>query len=385
MAERGSCGKGLTEEDALLGAVGEAVERYCALHTPAGKMHRAAMAGLPGSAVPPSEFALYSERQYARKNFPFLKWQPGNEILWVRMQEHRTGQPVWGPAGLIYLIATGDRPEDSLCTPTSSGLAAGPDLPRALRSAVLELLEREAFMVTWLNRLSVPEIDYDQEPGVVREIRRDYTRRGISLRAFLLATDMPVAAVMAIALDQTGMEPVALVGLGCDFSPHNALRKALFEVCQMHGPMIQKAAREKPADGLNSYSNVQTLEQHAAYFFRADHLHEMDFLLRHGRKIRMEQIPCCETKSPEEDLLLLREAIHQSGNRFFYCDLTTPDLEQYPIRVVRALITQAQPIHFGHGLERLGGRRLYALPWKLGYTDAPTTESSLNECPHPLA
>jgi ribosomal protein S12 methylthiotransferase accessory factor len=57
----------------------------------------------------------------------------------------------------------------------------------------------------------------------------------------------------------------------------------------------------------------------------------------------------------------------------------------YPIRVVRALITGIQPIHFGHGLERLGGRRLYELPWKAGFTERPTSETSLNACPHPLA
>jgi ribosomal protein S12 methylthiotransferase accessory factor len=49
------------------------------------------------------------------------------------------------------------------------------------------------------------------------------------------------------------------------------------------------------------------------------------------------------------------------------------------------LITGIQPIHFGHGLERLGGRRLYELPWKAGFTERPTSETSLNACPHPLA
>ena len=39
--ERGSSGKGMTEEDAMLGAVGEAIERYCASHTPLKQMRRA--------------------------------------------------------------------------------------------------------------------------------------------------------------------------------------------------------------------------------------------------------------------------------------------------------------------------------------------------------
>jgi ribosomal protein S12 methylthiotransferase accessory factor len=57
----------------------------------------------------------------------------------------------------------------------------------------------------------------------------------------------------------------------------------------------------------------------------------------------------------------------------------------YPIRVVRALITGIQPIHFGYGLERLGGNRLYELPSKMGFTRKPASEASLNTCPHPFA
>jgi ribosomal protein S12 methylthiotransferase accessory factor len=44
-----------------------------------------------------------------------------------------------------------------------------------------------------------------------------------------------------------------------------------------------------------------------------------------------------------------------------------------------------QPIHFGHSSARLGGRRLFELPVKLGLLSRPRTEDELNPCPHPLA
>ena len=381
--ERGSSGKGMTEEDAMLGAVGEAIERYCASHTPLKQMRRARAADLAG-AILPTEFVLYSRSQYAREGFPFRPCQAEAALLWTEGMEYGAAQPVWLPAPLAYLTQPGDQPQDFLCASTSSGFAAGPDLEWALRNAVLEMLEREAFMITWLNRLAVPEIDYSASGGIAGEIRNTFQRWGTEVRAFHLATDMPVSAVMAVALDQTAAGPAAVIGLGCELDPERALRRALFEICQVH-ETSRKMCGQGVADGLNTYSDVSTLEHHAAYFFRRDHLHELEFLLKPARKVRVEELPSSAGQSVQQDLEILHRGLNRAGSRLFFRDLTTPDVFPYPIRVVRALITGIQPIHFGHGLERLGGRRLYELPWKAGFTERPTSETSLNACPHPLA
>ena len=68
-----------------------------------------------------------------------------------------------------------------------------------------------------------------------------------------------------------------------------------------------------------------------------------------------------------------------------YADLTMPDVRDHGVSVVRVLASGLQPIHFGHGEERLGGRRLYQVPMKLGYAPVPRTASEFNPCPHPLA
>lgn len=382
--ERGSCGKGLTDESAMLGAIGEAIEHYCASHPALKQMHRAAASALGEEWVDPNEFVLFSQHQYARKDFPFHRWSPQDEIPWIQMRELPSLKLIWVPAMFVYLNYRGEQPQDFLCAATSSGLAAGVTLEGALRSAILELLERDAFLNTWMNRLTVPEIDYSNVQGAIAEIQSSYKRSGIEIKAFQLATDMPVCAVMALALDHTGAGPAAIIGLGCDLRPSEALRKAIFEIGQMHEP-LRKRFSEGKADRLNAYADVGTLEEHAAYFFRDDHLCELKFLIDHGKRVFLDDLPDHPERSPQEDCDLLAAGIRQSGNRLLYLDLTTPDLAGYPIRVLRALITQLQPIHFGHGLERLGGRRLYELPRILGFTTVPSSEGSLNPCPHPLA
>jgi ribosomal protein S12 methylthiotransferase accessory factor len=376
-SERGACGKGFTDEEAMLGAIGEAVEHYCASHPALKSVRRMAASSLDGDWIGPREFVLFSERQYQDRRLPFNRWKPEDETPWILAREMPSGKPVWVPAALVYLNYRGEQREDHLCAPTSSGLAAGPTLEAAFHKAVVELLERDAFLITWLNRLPVPEIDWSAERGPVAEIRFAFEAAGTEIRSFLLATDLPVSAVMAVALDRTGSGPAAVVGLGCDTDPEQALRKALFEVGQIY-ELLRRRHAEGKADRLNSYADVGTLEEHAAYFLRADHLHEFGFLLHHGRTVALRDVNRHEPSA-------LLDAIAARGYRTFCFDLTTPDLTPYPIRVARALVTQTQPIQFGCDRQPLGGRRLYELPRILGYTDADTTEESLNPCPHPLA
>jgi ribosomal protein S12 methylthiotransferase accessory factor len=63
-------------------------------------------------------------------------------------------------------------------------------------------------------------------------------------------------------------------------------------------------------------------------------------------------------------------------------DLTTPDVARRGITVVRAVVPGAQPIGFGRNGLRLGGRRLYEAPVRMGYASSETTEASLNPDPH---
>jgi len=381
--ERGACGKGLTETSAQIGAIGEAVEHYCASHART-RLARRAKSGDLDRAIPPTDFVLYSEAQYARVGFRYARWTPDVEIAWFQVRELGTDALVWVPAGLVYLNFTGQKPADFLCPPTSSGSAAGPDLNYAILRGLLEIVERDAFTITWMNRLPVPELDYSGLGGPCGIVRDHYARNGVQARAFLLATDLPVYAVMAIGVDRTGKGPAAVVGLGCDLDAEIALRKALFEVCQVR-PAERKKFLSGDAEKATSYSDVHTLDEHALYFVRQDHLHELDFLLESSSSVRVSTLPDLGSGSVEGDLEKMRVALTGIGSRALYVDVTTPDLDEFPIRVVRTLATHLQPIAFGHDEQRLGGQRLYELPQRLGYGTEVRTERGLNPCPHPIA
>jgi len=383
--ERVAAGKGLTEEDAIRGAIGEAIEHYCASHFEASATLREKWNNLRTPAVTPPECVLYSDSQYARPSFPYHRWNPEDELTWRSMRELPSGNEVLAPAALVYLTSPGPHPEDLLCPATSNGLAAGPDVDSAVLHGLYELVERDAFLITWMNHLPVPEIDFSTAEGLAGSIPRHYARFGIKVRVFNLSMDLPVYTMMALAIDASGESPAALVGLGCHLDPRIALTKALLEICQIRPGESRRYRDEPPAERLKRYQDVRTLEDHSAFASIPERLGEFSFLLENCRHQRLTDLPDRSQGTVRRDLDHCVNVLVNAGCRVMYADLTTPDIVEYPLCVVRTLATGLQPMHFGYGEERLGGRRLYEVPRALGYAPQVRSESELNPCPHPIA
>jgi ribosomal protein S12 methylthiotransferase accessory factor len=383
--DRASAGKGLTKEDAIRGAIGEAIERYCACQVDPALPFTSSWVDLSTQAVSPSDFVLFSPAQYQSGRLPFHAWVPDDELTWVAARELPSGRVRFVPASLIYLQFPNGRREDALAGPNSNGLAAGPDLDFAVLHAFYECIERDAFLVTWMARLPAPEVHFTGAHALATSIHDHYLRYGVELRVFRMYTDIAAHVMLAVALDRTGSGPAAIVGLGCDASPCRALLKALFEICQAHSGETHRYREEPPHERLKRPQDVRALQDHSAWFTIREHLDGLSFLLENGRSEQLADLPDYRAANRQQDLQNCVASLMQAGCTTLYVDLTTPDIRDYGLSVVRALATGLQPIHFGWGEERLGGRRLFELPQKLGFTKGTLSEKELNPYPHPLA
>jgi ribosomal protein S12 methylthiotransferase accessory factor len=383
-AQRSSAGKGATESDAIRSALGEAIEHYCASQFDKEITRIARWEELPNAVAPP-ECVLYSDAQYARPRFPYRRWQSQDVLTWAPMRELPMDREVFAPAQQIYLNFTAKTEEDFLATVTSNGLAAGPNLEFAILNGLYECVERDGFLITWMNKLPAAEVDFSASNGLARSIKEHYEQYETEIRIFNVSTDIPIYVMMAVALDKTGAGPAVLVGLGCHLDPHVALIKSLLEICQVHPGEVSRYKEEPPAQRLRSYEDVRTLEDHSAFLTVPERIGECSFFLDSGRVQLIEELPNRSRGGTAADLETVVDALGQAGCRVLYADLTTPDVIDYGFSVVRTIATGLQPIHFGYGEERLGGRRLFEVPYALGHATTVRAESDLNPCPHPLA
>ena len=382
--ERSGGGKGETETQSILSAIGEALERYCAQHYHPTWFLRAPFADISAMALSPVECVLYSEAQYARPGFPFARFNPQQPLSWLRGWTLPDRRELWVPASLTFLNYFGETPPEYLCASTSNGLAAGPDLDSALLGAFYELVERDAMIINWMNRLPAPRVNGEALGGLSQTIIRHYRRSGIEVVVFHLATDIPIPVMMAMAIDRSGRGPAAVAGLGCDLDPVLAVKKALLELCQVRPGEAAKFAKRSHGERLQSYHQIRTLEDHSSFFAAPERMGELSFLLDHQQTRASDELASLSSGDTAADLATVIRSLNEAGCRTAFAEITTPDLADFPVRVVRAFATGLQPIHFGHGEERLGGSRLFAVARALGFDERIRTAADLNPCPHPL-
>jgi len=381
-------GKGFTTRAAWMSCLGEAVERYSAGRWSPDELVPATRAELSGPTVDPRELVLYEPELY--EHLPYASYTDDTRLPWLTGWSLISDAEIWLPAIAALMEFTVGDPSEFLFPITSNGLAAGPTLRDAVTSAICEVLERDAFMITWSNQLPARVLDgAAHRDADVRDLVLGYRRRGVRLELFELPTDHPVSVIMGVAFQEGGFGgPAATVGLGADVVPARAARQAVLEVGQVR-PAFRERARGRDAERIAELvadpQKVTTLEDHSLLYADATMVSAFDFL--HGRHCSWEELESeaavAVPRSGELDLLL--DHFGSVGQDVIYVNLTSPDVEPLGLFTARAVLPGYQPIWFGHHEQRLGGTRMFELPHRLGLRAQPSTTATLNPLPHPLA
>jgi ribosomal protein S12 methylthiotransferase accessory factor len=362
-------GKGLDAKEALLGAVGEALERYSAARYHRDTLRHTAMADLEQPAVDPREFVLYDDKKYSQPDFPYRRFDAQTPIWWCRGEWLDTGEPVLVPALMTYYNFHAP-PSERLCQVTSNGLAAGESDDDARLRASWELIERDAFMLTWLAKLTARRIEPDDSlDPQLREIIRQIGQAGARVELYLLNAGIAVPVVACLALGNGTRWPAITVALGAHADGPTAVRKAILE--QGHvGPYVRRLMRKSDTVIPASPDAVRTLNDHALFYVPPSRLASFSFLRGTSSSILLAELP----RHPAPTIADCTNALVRGAVRVVTVDVTSPDMRLSPFRVARALGVHMQPIYFGHHLGRTANPRLQ--------TFAP---GGINQDPHPLA
>jgi ribosomal protein S12 methylthiotransferase accessory factor len=388
-------GKGLTHAQAQMSALGESVERYSGSCWSKSSVTYETYGGLTGAALDPRGLVLYTEEQYER--LPYAPFREDSVLGWVRGTRAFDRTPVWIPALAVYLSYETQARTEFLSPVTSNGLATASTLSDALLRATYELIERDAFMLSWMHRLSGTRLDWERhgEEAVVG-LCRSYERRGVDIELYRLPTDTSVHVVMALGIQRQGHGPAVVVGLGASLSLSSAARSAILEVAQVRPAlrirMNASDTRERMALLREDPMRVTELEDHDLLYACPEMLHEFQFLRSSPRGGEPWDLPGVGPESPvpvedqpERELAVLVDELHRLGHELLFVDVSPPDMVELGFYTVRAILPHFQPIHFGAREPRLGGERLLLLPKQLGLRSKVATLDDLNPMPHPLS
>jgi ribosomal protein S12 methylthiotransferase accessory factor len=378
-------GKGLSPAAARLSALGEACERYAGARVQPDRIIRGRRTELAMDSVDPVDLVLYAPDQY--EGLPYSPWRPDMEIDWIVGTRLHTDEQV-----AVLALATVMHYEvhdhaEFLFPITSNGLAAGASFAAAALAALLEVVERDAFMISWLQRVPGVRVRTSDAGDDVRRAATAYERRGVSLELVQLPTDAPATVVMALAVQEEGDGPATVVGLGCDLDPVRACNKAALEIGQIRPAL--KARRRDPAvaarlaELLEDPSRVRELDDHDLLYAERSMTSQLAFL-RDAPFGPLGGAPATDGTA-EGNLAWLVEGLAAAGLDPIVVDLSADELVPLGIHAARGIVPTYQPIHFGANEARLGGSRLYEVPFLADAAGLARDSHGVNPSPHPLS
>jgi thiazole/oxazole-forming peptide maturase SagD family component len=378
-------GKGMTESAAAKGAIAEALERYAGLTWIPQQQVRAVRSDLTGRSLDPRELILFSDDQYSR--LPYGRYETDAPIDWVAARSLVAGDTVWVPSLAVRLDYQATDSATCLFRPSSNGMAAGSTIADAILRGLLEVVERDAFMVCWANRWPGRRSRASEVPDpLVRTIAAAYERRGIRVSVYALPTDT-VPVVMAIAWSKR--RPGAIVGLGADLDQQVAARHAVFEMAQLRagiGLQLQwPETISRVARLIGEPSSVREPQDHALLYVDPDSAHRGLHHLFDAPEEVWDSATTMPTITRDAALKVLVALLAANSFEPLYVDMTPLDVSPLGLHIVRAIVPGYQPIDFGAEALRLGGVRLHSSPALMSLLHGMGGSGGLNLAPHPLS
>lgn len=376
----------------ILGAL-EGLERSAGQRSRRQMAVRAKATELTVPFVEMEECGVYEGDFYLAHAERYVAWREDPSIPWVWGWSLRDNRAVLVPEQLVYYL---DYRQDHRNTvqECSNGCASGTSVTEATLHGLLELLERDAFLISWHAGHQPPEIDLDsiQQP-FVQQMRAHLDLCGYDLRCFDVRVDLRVPAVGAVAVRRDGGDGALCFAGGASLDPEDAVRAAVCEVASYVPSFADRVAANRDALKLmvEDYNAVTELEDHALLFGLPEMTHFAEHWLGAKKKVPLAECFADWTndRSPTTDLresiIEIVDMLGARGMDSVVVDQTTLEQRALGIHTVAVIVPGLVPIDFGWQRQRVlrMPRTLWA-HYRAGLRTAPLAPVDLHSIPHPF-
>lgn len=372
-----SGGKGSTDAQARMSALGEAVERHCGTRQGDEAVVLGSFAGLGEQAIHPNDCQLFAARQFRDRARWNARHSHFHHVPAPFDEKAETAwTPVWSlvdgchrllPTRLLYYSVDTGQGDVNRLLADSNGCAAGSSLEDALLQGCLELVERDAVAVWWYNRLRLPAVDLDafDDPWISRA-RTGLAALGRDVWALDLTSDLGIPCVAALSRRTDDTREDIVFGFGAHFDPRVALVRAL---CEM-GQLLPAVLGAQPDGTGYAVDDPVAL----AWWSRATTANQPYLRPDSGQTPRSPSaFGYVPRQNLAHDIAAVVDLMRSAGHDLLVLDQTRPDVG---LPVVRVLAPGLR-----HFWARFAPGRLFDVPVRLGIRQDPSAYEDLNPIP----
>jgi ribosomal protein S12 methylthiotransferase accessory factor len=371
-------------------AVLEGLERAAGLRA-RGRTARvtATLRELGGDALDPRDCGVYSDAFYAAN--PYLtRFGDDVPVSWVWGHSLRDDRPVLVPEVIAYYHTP--PVEARFVQETSNGCASGGSLAEAVYFGLMEVIERDAFLISWYARVPLSEVDgRGSGRASTRQMIDRLAMYGYRARFFDTRITFPIPVVTAVAVREDGGLGTLAFGGGASLDPEAALAAALCEIATdaVKVRMRAGADQDRLRPMVDDFYQVLGLHDHPLLYGLPEMAPYAGFLLDRDSRPAPIADRFAGGPAPATDLAVDVEtavaALAEHGFDVIVVDQTTPEQRDLGLNTVKVIVPGLVPIDFGWLRQRAPVMaRVRTAPYAAGLLDREPRPDELNPAPHPF-
>ena len=377
-------------EEAISKVIGEFLERYPLTIYQRKDFVRAssnALSRAKNDFLNIRELAGFAEWQ--KELHPHCRFDDTSDFFWVETRELLSAKTVLVPAQLVFwnYNVFQEPAEPYLRQPITNGAAGHFTREEAILAGIYENIQRDAFLIHWLNKIAPPRIDNATiDDKDLKKIITQFERYGFEVIFLNTTLDLEVPSCACVLVDTSGRGPRIAVGGGCGPNLKNALMRSITEALGVyHWLRTQKESFTLEDNYLPFRGAKIGQEKRLLLWGEQKMFSRLQFFLE-GRKQSFGEASQSGYpaffRDPFEELRRALQVFSQKGEAYkvYVYDAKHRFLDTLGYSSVRVIIPALVPLYLNEKDAPLGSPRLRSAPLAVGLTPA----AELNPWPHPF-
>lgn len=377
-------GYGKNVSEAMLPALAETLERYSLCAWNSRKLLTGSYKNFRSiGAVDPCSFVTYSQQQLTEKYFEKSVCDEHTSLHWINAESLVEQKTCYVPAQTVFINFDKEYPDEPVFGPsTTNGAAAAATREEAIYKGLCEGVERDGFLMYWLNTISPRVITVGNHPtlGPILESIKKY---GIDIHILDTRTELGIPSFCAVTIDRTGQKAVS-VSAGAGFDVNHILEKLLWDsISHLH------FSEERTDENSHSQhkETPRSFKDRKIFWSDLGMINEIDFFIKGEETtlneiIASQQVP--ESASIDQKLECVLDAVRKQDMKAYAVDVASSEAKHEKLSVIQTIVPALIPMYFDEKKKPLGVKRLYTVPQMLGYANKRRQETEMNEQPHPF-
>lgn len=333
----------------------------------------------------PECFVGYSDDQRLSLQRKILANKEENRYLWIKGKSLLDKKDYYLPAQIVSgAVKTRILNEPQIRDQVTGGLATWTSAKGAQLAGLLELIERDAYFITWLNQLAPLRVNLESVSDLLspqlKKLLQDCARYRMKVSVIQMVTDAPTFAIMVVLEDCSRSVPHYHIGLNAHYDFSKVVEGALLEALRAVQNYQQFFLSGKNWDPKTPVEKIDH-QGRSLYWGEPDNASGLKFLIE-GPLVDLDRSVPWFSDDDDTHMVRLLDWCRINNYACVSVPLTKSKKNTTNLHVEVVVVPDLYPVYLHESRQHRGScSRLREVPLRLGYT--PRAEPYFAK-PHPF-